>query len=273
VLPVYRKLESYFPKNKHLTRTQISETAAVHVYRPAQLASPAAALVWIHGGGLIIGSPHQDGGWLHKMADELGIVVAAVEYRLAPEHRYPAAIEDCYSAFTWIATQTDIDPARIAVGGGSAGGGLAAATVLAARERPGPKACFQLLVYPMLDDRTATHVDPDAEYRRLWSNKANSFGWSSYLGHPPGRADVSHLAAPARCSDFAGLPPAWIGVGTLDLFHDECLSYASRLRAVGVECTTSVVQGAFHGFDAMAHKPVARQFRAEQIAALRAALN
>ena len=197
--------------------------------------------------------------------------MATVRYRLAPEHRYPAARDDCFDALCWLAAQPGIDPARVAVGGGSAGGGLAAAVALTARDRSGPALCLQLLVYPMLDDRTAVRVDPDRAYRRLWSNEANHYGWSSYLGHAPGLPGVDPTAAPARCEDLAGLPPAWIGVGTLDLFHDEALAYAEGLRAAGVACTTGVVPGAFHGFDAFAGKPVVREFRASQVSALRSA--
>ncbi len=142
---------------------------------------------------------------------------------------------------------------------------------LTARDRRGPSLCLQLLVYPMLDDRTAVRPDPDRAYRRLWSNEANHYGWSSYLGHEPGRPGVDPTAAPSRCEDYVGLPPAWIGVGTLDLFHDEDLAYAEALRAAGVGCATYVVPGAFHGFDAFAGKPVAREFRASQVDALRSA--
>ncbi|MFL6156114.1 MAG: alpha/beta hydrolase, partial [Marmoricola sp.] len=219
----------------------------------------------------VLGSPLQDEPMLKKFADELGAVVATVRYRLAPEHPYPAARDDCYAALLHLAAQPGIDPARIAVGGASAGGGLAAATVLTARDRGAPALCFQLLVYPMLDDRTAARPDPDAAYRRLWGNRSNHFGWSSYLGQVPGGPAIHPHAAPGRTTDFAGLPPTWIGIGDLDLFHDESLAYAAGLRAAGTEVTVEVVPGAFHGFDAFAGKAVSRTFRAQQVAALRAA--
>ncbi|MCZ4498120.1 MAG: hypothetical protein JWQ74_673 [Marmoricola sp.] len=271
MLPVIRTMVSRVPARPGFSEHQVSSTASVWLYRPANAPTSAPALLWIHGGGLLIGTPHQDEPALRKLADELGAVVAAVRYRFAPENPYPAALEDCYSAFAWLAAQDGVDPARVAVGGASAGGGLAAATALAARERPGPKPCFQDLVYPMLDDRTATRPDPDRAYRRLWTNESNKFGWTSYLGQAPGSPGVSSLAAPGRCEDFTGLPPAWIGVGTLDLFHDECLAYAEGLKAAGVACTTVVVPGAFHGFDVLAKAPVVREFVRSQVEVLRQA--
>ncbi len=124
----------------------------------------------------------------------------------------------------------------------------------------------------MLDDRTATRVDTDSGVRRLWSNRANHLGWSSYLGVEPGAEDVSAYASPARCTDLSGLPPTWLGVGTLDLFHDEDLAFVGRLQAAGVEARALVVPGAFHGFDALRGTDVVRQFAAEQVRVLRAAL-
>lgn len=273
LVPLLRTGIQRLPADPDFVESPVSSTAAIRVYRPAQAPSPSPALLYIHGGGLLIGSPLQDEAALRSIADELGVVVATVRYRLAPEHRYPAARDDCYAALAWLAAQDDVDPTRVAIGGASAGGGLAAATALHARDRGGPALCLQLLVYPMLDDRTAARPDPDRGHRRLWSNEANHYGWSSYLGHRPGLPGVDPTAAPARCDDFAGLPPAWIGVGTLDLFHDEALAYAGRLRAAGIACTTGVVPGAFHGFDAFAGKPVVREFRASQVAALRSAFD
>lgn len=271
MVPLIRAAIRYLPNSPDFVETQVSATATIRVYRPANASESSPALLYIHGGGLVIGSPLQDEPALRTIADELGIVVATVRYRLAPEHRFPAARDDCYAALSWLASQPGIDPERVAVGGGSAGGGLAAATALHARNLNGPALCLQLLVYPMLDDRTAVREDPDDAFRRLWSNQGNLFGWTSYLGHEPGAAGVDPTASPARCEDFAGLPPAWIGVGTLDLFHDENLVYAERLAAAGIACTTLVVPGAFHGFDAFTGTEVAKEFRASQVAALRAA--
>jgi len=129
------------------------------------------------------------------------------------------------------------------------------------------------LTYPMLDDRTATRRDIDESNFRLWNTKANRFGWQSYLGHPPGSGEVSGLAAPARWDDLSQVPSAWIGVGTLDLFYDEGIAYADRLKAAGVTCAVDLVNGAFHGFDLVQPKArVSQAFRAAQVAALAAAL-
>jgi acetyl esterase/lipase len=234
---------------------------------------PLPALLWIHGGGYVIGSAAQDDGVCRTFAERLGIVVAAVEYRLAPEHRFPVPLEDCHDALTWLAQQPYVDSARIAVGGASAGGGLAAGLALLAGERGEVKPVFQLLAYPMLDDRTATRADLDESRYRLWNNRANRFGWESYTGLPAGSVQVSGLAAPSRYDDLSGLPPTWVGVGTLDLFFDEDRAYATRIREAGVECALEVVQGAFHGFDVIRPKAgVSEEFRSSQVAALAAAL-
>jgi acetyl esterase/lipase len=197
----------------------------------------------------------------------LGITVAAVDYRLAPQHPFPQPLEDCYTGLLWLAEQSIVDPARIAIGGPSAGGGLAAALALLARDRGQVTPVFQLLSYPMLDDRPVSPTGSERRYR-LWDHRSNRFGWTSYLG----AADPS-AAVPARRQDLTGLPPAWIGVGTLDLFFDEALAYATRLTRAAVPCHTSVVAGAFHGFDRVARRAnVSKAFRVSQIEALRAAL-
>ena len=268
-----RRLVGLLRDSPDFEETQVSPTAAIRVYRPSRAPAVAPALLYVHGGGLVVGSPLQDEPMLRSVAEELQVVVATVRYRLAPEHVFPAARDDCYDALAWLAAQPGIDPSRVAIGGASAGGGLAAATALRARELGGLALCHQLLVYPMLDDRTATTPDPDRALRRLWSNESNHFGWSAYLGHEPGRDGVEPTASASRCTDLAGLPPAWIGVGTLDLFHAESLDYAERLRAAGVACSAYVVPGAVHGFDALARTSVARDFRASQLRALRRAFD
>jgi acetyl esterase/lipase len=161
----------------------------------------------------------------------------------------------------------------VAIGGASAGGGLAAGLALLARDRGQVSPVFQLLTYPMLDDRTAARPVGDDRHFRLWNNEANRFGWRAYTGLEPGSPAVDPLAAPARHDDLSGLSPAWIGVGTLDLFHDEDLAYAERLRAAGVPCDVLVVEGAFHGFDSIRpDAEITRQFRAAQAKALAPAL-
>lgn len=239
----------------------------IRLHRPAQ-AEPRPALLWIHGGGYVIGTAAQDDAVCREMAKRLGIVVAAVDYRLAPEHRFPVALEDCFDALTWLSDQPYVDASKLAVGGASAGGGLSAALALLARERGVPLA-LQLLSYPMLDDRTCLRTDVDERLFRAWNNQSNAFGWRCYTGLEPGSSDVPELAAPARAADLSGLAPAWIGVGTADLFFDEDLEYAERLRASGVPCDVHVVDGAFHGFDSVAPRTsLTRAFRDAQAAAL-----
>lgn len=232
------------------------------------------AILWIHGGGYVVGSPAQDDRNCRELARVLGAVVAAVGYRKAPENPYPAALEDCHDTLAWLAARTDVDAGRVAIAGASAGGGLAAALAIAARDRGEVRPAFQLLVYPMLDDRTALRRDIDARGFRLWNNKSNRFGWRCYLGVDPGSAGIANTAAAARAEDLRGLPPAWVGVGTLDLFFEEDLDYAQRLRAAGVPCDVEVATGAFHGFDGIAPKAaVSRRFRDAQLTALASALH
>jgi acetyl esterase/lipase len=227
----------------------------LRLYRPADAAGRGPALLWIHGGGYVIGTAAEDDELCRRFAQRLGIVVAAVDYRLAPEHPYPAPVEDCYRALTWLADQPDVDPDRIVIGGLSAGGGLTAALAFLARDRGEVRPALQVLSQPMLDDRS---VDPalDRSGFRIWNTGSNRVGWSAYLGG----ADPAE-AVPARRDDLAGLPPAWLGVGTQDLFHDEGVRHAKRLRDAGVPCVLHVSPGGFHGFDQVAPKaPVSRAY-------------
>jgi acetyl esterase/lipase len=247
----------------------------VRIYRP-KIARPAPALLWMHGGGYIAGRPEADDLFCASNARDLGIVVASVDYRLAPEHPFPAPLEDCYAALRWLFTQSGslgVSPDRIAIGGASSGGGSTAALAQLAHDRKEVKPVFQLLIYPMLDDRTATRTDIDGENHRGWTQGSNVVGWTSYLGQAPGRQIVPEYAVPARREDLSDLPPAWMGVGTCDLFHDEDLAYARRLNECGVPCELVIVPGAFHGFDIISRgASVSRDFRAGYTAALRRAL-
>jgi acetyl esterase/lipase len=248
----------------------------VRLYRPQGAVGPVPALLWLHGGGFVVGAPEQDEASSLALARGLGLVVAAVQYRLAPANPFPAPLEDCYAALRWLHAQAGrlgIAPGRIAIGGASAGGGLAAGLALLAHDRKEVPVAFQLLVYPMLDDATVTRADLDASSMRLWTPESNRFGWRAYLGKEPGSADVEPYAAPARRKDLSSLPPAWIGVGTFDLFHDEDLAYAKRLRLAGVPCEVLTVPGAYHGFDAISPKAtVVREFRLSFTEALKRGL-
>jgi acetyl esterase/lipase len=269
-LPVIRRA-SRIMWRKAPTDAEVLTLAAgvgVRLFRPSGVASrPGPALLWIHGGGYVIGEAAQDDLLCRRYSDELGATVVSVDYRLAPEHPYPTPVEDCYAALRWMARLPSVDPDRVAIGGASAGGGLAATLALLARDRGEIPLAAQLLVYPMIDDRTVHRSGLDNPGHRLWNQSSNRFGWRAYLGG----ADPE-VAVPARRADLAGLPPAWIGVGTLDLFHDEDLAYADQLRAAGVPCEVMVVDGAFHGFDGIAPKAaVSRSFFDSQCDLLRTA--
>lgn len=238
----------------------------VRLFRPARTPQPTAALLWMHGGGYVIGNAAQDDRLCSGFSRRLGITVASVDYRLAPEHPYPAPLEDCYAALLWLSGLPSVDRYRVAIGGASAGGGLAAALALLARDRAEVAPAFQLLAYPMLDDRSSG--GPPSPKFRLWDGRSNEFGWAAYLG-----AADPRIAVPGRRDDLGGLPPAWIGVGTHDLFHAEDLRYAQRLTAAGVPCRVEEVPGAFHGFDLVAPKAqVSQRFFDSQCQSLSAAL-
>jgi len=248
----------------------------VRMYRPASATGDIPVLVWMHGGGMILGNHLSEEESNVAFARELGIAVISVNYRLAPQSPAPAAVEDGYAVVEWLAAnaaELAIDPQRIALGGASAGGGLAAATALMAHDRGRIRPAFQLLIYPMLDDRTVLRTDLDTAHTRFWRPGSNRYAWSAYLGDEAGGAAVSDYAAPARRTDLSGLPPAWIGVGTLDLFHLEDVDYAERLRRASVPVDLVVVEGAFHGFDVLfKKKPVSRRFWEAQRDALARAL-
>lgn len=240
----------------------------VWLYRPPPGATRGPGLLWIHGGGYVIGNAAQDHELCRRFATELGATVVSVNYRLAPQYSYPAPVQDCYSALSWLSRLPSVDPARVAIAGASAGAGLAAALALEVRDRGEIDVVAQVLAYPMLDDRTALRADADHPGLRVWNQASNRFAWRAYLGD----ADPD-VAVPGRRTDLAGLPPAWVGVGTFDLFHDEDLAYAEKLRAAGVPCEVVVVEGAFHGFDGAVPKAgVSREFFASQCAMLRRVL-
>ena len=211
------------------------------------------AFFHMHGGGYVIASPEINDGSNRSIAAELDCIVVSVDYRLAPETRFPGALEDCYAALAWLHAQADqlgVDRTRIAIGGESAGGGNAAALAILARSRGGTlPICFQLLDSPMLDDRTGSGSEPHpycGEF--VWTAVSNRFGWGSLLGLEPGTDAVPPEAVPARARDLAGLPPTFIVVGALDLFLEESLEYARRLIRAGVPAELHVIPGAFHGF-------------------------
>ena len=244
----------------------------VTVYTPTSAARPMPAYVHLHGGAYLMGSPAFAGHENTNLAADQGCLIVSVDYRCAPEDPAPAAIEDSYAALAWVhdnAAKLGVDSAKVAVGGDSAGGGLAASLALLARDRGKYPVCFQLLIYPMLDDRTAisTTVNPNVgEF--VWNNASNLFAWGAYLGQAPGSEGVSPYAAAARATDLAGLPPAYIGVGALDLFMQEDIDYAQRLMAAGVPTELHIFPGCFHSFDQDQSSGIGQRGRAEFHAAL-----
>ena len=230
-----------------------------------------------HGGGYVLGSAASGIRSLQDIAKELDCAIVTVDYRLAPETPYSGSIEDNYAGLRWLhehAEELGVDPARVAVMGESAGGGHAALLALTARDRGQVPLAFQCLVYPMLDDRTgSTREVPSPIGTLLWTAASNRFGWRSFLGQEPGGPTAPSGAVPARVADLAGLPPAFIGVGSIDLFVDEDIEYARRLIAAGVPTELLVVPGAFHGFDGIAaDTSVAKRFNAAKLDALRRGL-
>ncbi len=249
----------------------------LHVYTPPGPKTARPALFHIHGGGFILGDAAMMTPLSQGRAKAFDCVVVSVDYRLAPETPYPGPVEDCYAGLKWMvehAADLGIDPSRIAVGGESAGGGLAAATCLLARDRGGPAIALQFLIYPMLDHRTATPADVHANHHAgefAWTHGANRYGWTAMLGDIDPAGPVPAACSPARAATLAGLPPTFIGVGALDLFVDEDIDYAARLGRDGVSIELHVYPGAFHAFDVVAGAPVAIQFQEDCARALRKA--
>ncbi len=261
-------------ENERISSGDGQASIRLRIYRPkAQNNSSTPALVWIHGGGYVQGIPEMADLSCVEYVRKTGIAVLSVDYRYAPEYPFPAGLEDTYTVLKWIvsnARYVNVDPSRIGVGGESAGGGLAAALAQLAADRNEIALAFQLLIYPMLDDRTCLRTDVGNTQHLLWDLASNRFGWASYLKTSPGSQNVPAYAVPARRHDLSGLPPAWIGVGTADLFLDEDAAYAKKLKDCGVECLLHIVPGAFHGFDALAPKAsITRDFRQSQIAAIK----
>ncbi|MCW2547473.1 MAG: lipase [Mycobacterium sp.] len=222
----------------------------LRVHRPKGVTGPLPCVYSIHGGGYVVGDYGMDDALFEELCPSLGIIGVSVQYRLAPESAYPQPLEDCYRGLTWTyehADDLDIDRERVGVRGVSAGGGLAAALALLNRDRGEVPLAFQLLDCPMLDDRQATHSS-QTEGLPVWSRESNRFGWQSYLGNLYGTDNVPYTAAPARADKLAGLPPAFVSVGTVDGFLDEDVDYALRLNHAGVPTELHVYPGACHGY-------------------------
>jgi acetyl esterase/lipase len=248
----------------------------VRIYRPSGRSDALPALLWIHAGGWVLGDLELEDLMAAQIAKDVQCAVFAVDYRLAPEHPYPAPLRDCYAALQWLASRSgelNVDAARIAVGGSSAGGNLATAVSLMARDRGEAQPAFQLLIYPALDDSNVTQASETAPDTPFWTRENALHAWSAYLGREPGSAGVEAYAAPIRATDLSDLPPAYIAVGEIDLFFDENVEYARRLIAAGVPTELHVYPGAYHAFDVFTPMGrISQQFVADRNTVLRRVL-
>jgi acetyl esterase/lipase len=236
----------------------------VLVYTPAAGSGLRPALLQIHGGGYVLGTPEINDEANRSLVADLSCVVVSVDYRLAPDTRFPGAVEDCYAALSWLWSSADglrVDRTRLAIGGESAGAGHTATLGLLVRKRGEFNLCLQMLDFPMLDDRTGSDPHPYCgEF--VWTPNSNRFGWRALLGVEPGGPEVPVEAVPARATDLSGLPATFIAVGALDLFFEESLEYARRLVRAGVPVELHVIPGAYHGFQVSGlDTPQARQHR------------
>ncbi|KAG8169329.1 hypothetical protein KVR01_000074 [Diaporthe batatas] len=242
------------------SKLNITRFVPLSVQQRSQDTVPDRAIIWVFGGGLVAGSVAISFNMIASFAERTGTQVFAPDYRLAPEHPFPAALEDVYASITWLqahAKEFNVDPARIVTVGQSAGGGLAAAAALKAKDEAlSPPIAAQVLTYPMLDDRT--QIDPqDLPFPFLvWTPNSNSLAWKAYLGEKAnegeaGSVNIPYTAVPGRAEDLRGLPPTFLGVGDLDLFLDEVKSFAARLSSQGVKVQSKVYSGVPHGFDAI----------------------
>ena len=233
----------------------------------------ASGYLHIHGGGYLFGSPEGSDPMNLHLASILNIVILSVDYRLAPENPIPAPLDDCYAALGWLhenAAELGVDPERIGVGGESAGGGLAAALAIKARDEEEYGLCWQQLTYPMLDDRTGSsqHYGDPLVGEFVWTRELNQYGWSSYLGN----AERTAPQVPGRLEEFRGLPPAWMFKASLDLFRDENILYAQNLMRSGVACDLVVYPGACHAFQRIESAAISKRYREEFVSSLKRGL-
>lgn len=248
----------------------------VRIYEPVKRdENGVPALLWIHGGGYVMGHPGYDDNLCQTFAEAAGCIVFSPDYRLAPEHPFPAGLEDCYATLVWIHEQAEsfgIDRERVAIAGASAGGGLTAALALLARDRGGPHICFQMPLYPMIDDRNTTPSSHEITHPAVWNRNNNVAAWAMYLGKE-GAEEVSPYAAPSRAENLAGLPPTYTCVGQLDPFRDETMDYVMRLAQAGVDVEFHLYPGGYHAFEvAVPDAEISIRTRNDYVRALAGAL-
>lgn len=250
-----------------------NEEINIRVYKPRNLNDNLPGLLWIHGGGYVLGAAESDDALCVRYVKDIGCIVVSVDYRLAPEHPYPTPLEDCYSALCWMvnnAEQLSIDINKIAVAGSSAGGGLTAALTLLARDRNFPKVHVQLPLYPMIDDSNNTPSANEITEGMIWNQQLNDMGWKLYLGKLYGTDNIPPYAAPARAIDYSNLPYTYTFIGQLDPFRDETLTYVTKLAQAGVDVEFHLYPGAYHGFESLnPQSPVAQYAMNEYINAIK----
>jgi acetyl esterase/lipase len=270
-------IEGVITEDRYITGPKGDPDVFIRIYRPEKNTGILPALLWIHGGGYILGNIEQEDISAKELTLAGECAVLSVEYRLAPENPYPAPLEDCYAALKWLAAHTgelDVEKARIAIGGASAGGGLAAGLALLVRDRAEIDVSSQFLIYPMIDDRNTVPISNADMDSLFWTRESNLIGWRSYLGCEPGGSDVSCYASASRATDLTGLPPAYIAVGEIDLFALEDIEFARRLIDAGVCTELHVYPGGCHAFDMMAPDAViSQQFTSDFNRALKRALH
>jgi acetyl esterase/lipase len=265
-LPIMRQMAVFGPPElgpdleRHEVLAGPEQQVMLTLYRPSGAVADLPCLFWIHGGGMVMGDRHLNDAALIEWCRDFSCACVTVEYRLAPEHPYPAALDDCHTGLMHVLTEADslgIDATRVGVGGQSAGGGLAAALALRIRDEGRHELLFQYLEYPMLDDRQATPSSLRDELA-MWSRESNAYGWRSYLAELYGTDQVPVYAAPGRADDLSGLPASYVCVGTADGFRDEAIDYARRLTSQGVVTELHVYAGAPHAFQMFSQSEVGR---------------
>jgi acetyl esterase/lipase len=255
--------------------SELGAQVRVRTYVPLAFPRPLPAVLYLHSGGFVLGSIEGEHARAASLAITVGAILVSVEYRLAPEHPYPAALDDCYAALCWMAANADelgIDPGRVAVAGSSSGACLAAALALLSRDRGGPHLCFQLLNAPVLDDRLDTPSMTEFTDTPVWDRQSALLSWRHYLGEGP-RDDIPYYAAPARADDLSGLPPAYIATSEFDPLRDEGILYGLRLLQAGVAAEIHNFPGAYHGSEVVETAEISRRRLADIDWALRHGLN
>tara|TARA_B110000196_G_scaffold313751_1_gene320879 strand:- start:68 stop:1057 length:990 start_codon:yes stop_codon:yes gene_type:complete len=265
-------IENVVMEDRNIPGPDGSPEVGVRIYKPVDVSGSLPGMFFIHGGGMIMGFIEGENLKAAMLCETIQAVVVSVEYRLAPENPHPAPVQDCYEALVWMsknATELGFDPDRLAIVGGSAGGGLAIATALMARDQEFPKLCFQMANYPMIDDRNETPSSKEITDVGIWDREANLEAWDWYLGGKP----ADEYAAPARVKNLSDLPPTFIDVGEIDLFRDEDIEFATRLLQAGVTTELHVYPGAYHASEAFApDAELSKQIWAKRIEALETSL-